>query len=226
MTVKPFRALLFDLDGTIADTGEFHYRATIETLVEFGARGDRETYDRVIHGNNNADIVSYFFPDGGAALHDAYVDAKESRFRRSVEGLEPLPGLMDLLDWAADREVATAVVTNAPAENKDCVLGVLGLADRFDAVILGDDLPRGKPDPLPYLAAIEKLGVGADEAMGFEDSVPGIQSIVGAGVFAVGILSGLSEAVLTDEGARIVIADFRDGRLMEYLRERDPHFPV
>ena len=169
MTVKPFRALLFDLDGTIADTGEFHYRATIETLAEFGARVDRETYDRVIHGNNNADIVNYFFPDGGVALQEAYVDAKESRFRRSVEGLEPLPGLMDLLDWAADREVTTAVVTNAPAENKDCVLDVLGLADRFDAVILGDELPRGKPDPLPYLAAIEKLGIGADEAMGFED---------------------------------------------------------
>ena len=221
MTVKPIRALLFDLDGTIADTGELHYRATIETLEEFGAQVDRATYDRVIHGATNADIVDYFFPDNGEA-RDAYADTKERRFRASVDGLEPLPGLMELLDWAARREIATAVVTNAPAENKDCVLGALGLAERFDVVILGDDLPRGKPDPLPYLMAVESLGVEPAKAVGFEDSAPGVRSVAGAGVFAVGILSGLSEATLVGEGARIVIQDFRDERLMEHLRGREP----
>lgn len=219
MTVKPIRALLFDLDGTIADTGELHYRATIETLGEFGAKVDRATYDRVIHGATNADIVDYFFPDGGGRARDHYADTKERRFRRSVNGLKPLPGLMNLLDWAAQRKIATAVVTNAPAANKDCILGALGLAGHFDAVILGDDLPRGKPDPLPYLMAIEELGVGPDEAVGFEDSAPGVRSVAGAGVFAVGILSGLPEAVLVGEGAGMVIQDFRDAQLMVFLRQ-------
>jgi HAD superfamily hydrolase (TIGR01509 family) len=224
MTAKPIRALLFDLDGTIADTGELHYRATIETLEEFGAKVDRATYDRIIHGATNADIVDYFFPDSGRA-RDHYADAKERRFRASVNGLKPLPGLTDLLHWAAQRKIATAVVTNAPAANTDRILGALGLAERFDAIILGDDLPRGKPDPLPYLMAVETLGVDSTEAVGFEDSAPGVRSVAGAGVFAVGILSGLSEATLVGEGARMVIADFRDGRLMEYLRGRDPFSP-
>ena|GEM_PF-4773714 len=78
------RALLFDLDGTIVDTGELHYRASVETLVKFGISIERDTYDSVIHGNSNENIARYFFPDGDAVKQARYVEMKECAFRASL----------------------------------------------------------------------------------------------------------------------------------------------
>jgi len=215
---KDVRALLFDLDGTIVDTGELHFRASIETLAEFGISIERDTYDRVIHGNSNENIARYFFPDGGAAERSRYVDTKERAFRASLGSVMPMPGLFDLLDWAEERGIGTAVVTNAPRENTDAVLRVLGLNRRFAAVVLGDDLERGKPDPLPYEVALERLGVVPDAAVGFEDSTHGIHALKAAGVFAFGVTTGFSSDRLLADGADAAIPDFLSPALWTCLK--------
>jgi len=212
------RALLFDLDGTIVDTGELHYRASVETLAAFGISIERDTYDRVIHGNSNENIVRYFFPADDAAKRFRYVEAKELAFRASLGSVVPMPGLIELLDWAEERGIGTAIVTNAPRDNTDSILSVLGLDRWFAAVVLGDDLERGKPDPMPYRTALESLGISSDAAVGFEDSTHGIHALKGAGVFAFGVATGLSSDRLLADGADIAIADFRSPVLWECLK--------
>jgi len=211
------RALLFDLDGTIVDTGDLHYQASVQTLAEFGMTIERDTYDRVIHGNSNENIGRYFFPDGDAAERSRYVEAKEFAFRASLRGAVPMPGLFDLLDWADAREIGTAVVTNAPRENTDAVLQGLDLEQRFGAVILGDDLERGKPDPLPYEVALDRLSVRPEDALGFEDSTYGIHALKSAGIFAYGVTTGFSTERLLADGADATIKDFTSAALWRHL---------
>lgn len=217
---QKLRALLFDLDGTLTDTGELHYLATIEALAKMGISISRQDYDAHIHGNNNADIVRYFFPDGDLALQSNYVQLKEQIFRDTLGEITPLPGLMELLDWARSESLHLGLVTNAPLENKDAMLQAIGLTDGFDPVILGDELPRAKPHPLPFLAALERLGLTPGQAIGFDDSVHGMTAVARAGMYGVGLTTGQSEAELKAAGANLCIADFCDNRLMEILLQR------
>jgi beta-phosphoglucomutase-like phosphatase (HAD superfamily) len=112
------------------------------------------------------------------------------------------------------------VVTNAPRANAAMMLKGLNLAERFDALVIGDELAHGKPHPLPYLTALEKLGGDATRAIAFEDSLSGIRAASSAGVHTVGLLTSLPEAALRDAGAAAVIADFRDRALWQWLERR------
>jgi HAD superfamily hydrolase (TIGR01509 family) len=106
-----------------------------------------------------------------------------------------------------------AVVSNAPTENAHAMLAAIGLAGRIGTIVLGDDCPKGKPDPFPYAEAMRRLGVDPADAVAFEDSRAGLTSASAAGAFAVGVASSLSADALTACGARLVIRDFTDPAL-------------
>jgi len=217
---RKLQALLFDLDGTLIDTGNLHFDATVAALSEFGKSIDRVTYDRDIHGNNNADIVAYFFPDDPPATRRAYVAHKETVFRDSLSDAMPLPGLIDVLVWAEERGIRMGLVTNAPEENKNAMLEAMGLSGRFHPVILGDDLPLAKPHPLPFLTALDVLDISPDEAIGFDDSIHGIRAVAAAGMFAVGVETGIPCRELIQNGADIVIKDYHAPELAEIMGSR------
>jgi HAD superfamily hydrolase (TIGR01509 family) len=106
-----------------------------------------------------------------------------------------------------------ALVTNAPEENVEAIMLALGLRDLFDTVVLADEVEAVKPDPAPYTAALKKLGVPAEEALAFEDSVSGISSSVAAGVPTVGIASSQAPERLLAAGAFMTAEDFTDLQL-------------
>ncbi len=87
-----------------------------------------------------------------------------------------MPGLLDLMDWAEARSIPMAAVTNAPTANAELMLTGLGIKHRFRTIVIGDNLPRGKPDPMPYLVAGERLGVDCRDCVAFEDSRSGMRS--------------------------------------------------
>jgi beta-phosphoglucomutase len=97
------------------------------------------------------------------------------------------------------------------------MLQVLELTEMFESVILAENLPDGKPDPLPYRMALEKLGISASEAVAFEDSPSGIRSAVGAGIYTIGIASTQSPQHLKDLGASMAVSDFTDPELWKLL---------
>jgi beta-phosphoglucomutase len=210
-------AFLFDLDGTLIATDDLHAEVFAEMGAEHGIPIDRARYDREIHGRLNEDIFADLFPGTDAV---AMADEKEARFRRRL-GAEaaPLTGLRGLLDWSQARQLPMAVVTNAPRVNADAMLGALGLGGLFPVVVAGGELPRGKPDPLPYRTAAERLGVDAARAVAFEDSPAGIRSAVAAGATVFGVRSSLADGALRDAGARTTIADFADPALWAHLKE-------
>lgn len=210
-------ALLFDLDGTLIETDHLHAEVFAEIGARHGVEIDRARYDREIHGRLNEDIFGDLFPGEDP---QAMADEKESRFRERL-GLEaaPMPGLHRLLDWAAARDLPMAIVTNAPRANADAMLAAIGLSGRFGTIIASGDVSRGKPDPMPYRKAAERLGVAPAQAVVFEDSPSGIRAGAGAGATVVGIRSSLDDAALRAAGAAFGIDDFNDPALWAHLEK-------
>ena len=208
-------ALLFDLDGTLIDSDPIHAEVFVELFAERGRTIDTAHYVAKFHGRLNTDIFGEQFPgEDPLALHHE----KEARFRdRLPANVAPTPGAVSLLNRAEAAGWGVAVVTNAMRLNADAMLGALGLTDRLPTIIVGEECPAGKPDPWPYRAALETLGVAPDLALAFEDSPTGLASASGAGIPCVGLRSSLSDNELRAAGAHITINDFTDPALEPLL---------
>ncbi len=214
-------ALLFDIDGTLTDTDPLHIRAFNAMLAQFGRSITAEDYFARVMGFTNAEIMRDFFPEKPVAEPKALADWKEAAFRDLAQTeLHPTPGLVDLMDWADAHAIPMAAVTNAPAANVELMLTGLGVKHRFRTIVIGDELPRGKPDPMPYLVAGERLGMDCRHCIAFEDSRSGMRSVSAAGAFGIGMLSSLPEEELVKVGARFGVKDFADARLRGVILEQ------
>ena len=207
------KALLFDLDGTLVDTDHLHFAAHRKALAVYDLDIDQSYYAQHICGGRNEDIADKLLGQRPIDERREYVRQKEQIFRDSLNFLQPMPGLMKLLDWSEQSGLDLALVTSAPKENADLLLLRLRLQDRFPVMVLGEDIAESKPHPMPYITALERLNVSPDEAIAFEDSPPGISAVQGAGIYAVGVATSFSPDQLRHAGAQCVIEDFRAPQL-------------
>jgi beta-phosphoglucomutase len=168
-------------------------------------------------GRPNDAIMRDLLPEVPVARHAHYADRKEQMFRDSLDKLTPTPGLAELLDWAERHAIGVAVVTNAPRPNAEQMLKGLGLDTRIATLVIGAELERAKPDPLPYLTGLQLLGGTADRALAFEDSLPGIRAASGAGIPTYGIRTAYGDAEMRAAGATQTITDFADAGLWRRL---------
>ena len=212
-------AILFDLDGTLTHTDPLHFFTWQQVLREFGLSIDQVFYNHYISGRLNAEIVQDILPQLTPEQGSQVAVDKEERFRRLGEQLQPLPGLVKLLEWTAASGLKQAVVTNAPRANAEFMLEALQLTATFPIVVLAEEASQGKPDPAPYLLALSRLGVNCQEAIAFEDSPSGVRSAVAAGLLTVGVASTHEPTVLQNAGATLVIADFTEPALWEWLKQ-------
>jgi len=210
--------LLFDLDGTMADTDPVHFEAFNLLLGEFGRSVTLEGYKAEILGGVNAAIMKRLFPDFDAQRHVVLADRKEALFRSRSAHLEPLEGLLDLIAEAGRHQVPIGVVTNAPRANAEHTLRALGLDHLLPTVVVGEEMARGKPDPLPYLTGLARLPCPAGRAIAFEDSVAGITAASAAGIYTVAIRTSLEPAALIAAGADMAVEDYRDPALLALVR--------
>lgn len=211
------RALIFDMDGTLIDTDDLHFAAYVAVLAELGMPLGRVEYDTRMSGRPNLEILREYFPDETDDYRRDLMNRKEETFRGASAAWEPLAGLTELLAWGRERGLEQALVTSAPRENAAYLLGAVGLMGVFDPEVYADELPRGKPDPLPYLRALELLSLNSRQALVFEDSLSGVKSGAGAGIFTVGMATTQSPEALRDAGASLVIGDFTDPALWSLL---------
>jgi HAD superfamily hydrolase (TIGR01509 family) len=190
-------------------------------LARDGRQIDAAFYRASVMGFAADAVTAALFPEGSAAHRAAMADAKEVAFRSQVGTLMPTAGLPALLEWADALSLPMAVVTNAPRDNALLLLRGLGWARRFPVLIIGEELARGKPDPLPYLTAMQQLGVEAAQAMAFEDSLSGVRAAVAAGAETIGLTIALSHDALREAGAAAAVRDFTDPALLELIRRRE-----
>ena len=210
--------MLFDIDGTLADTDALHVQAFNHV---FGPRGhvfDRARAAKELMGFSTASLCERFLPDEPPERQAAIMDEKEALFRKLVSGkVQPMPGLMTLLAFADSAGIPMVAVTNAPRLNAEMLISGLGIMDRFKAIVIGDELPHAKPHPLPYLEGLRAVNADAKLSVAFEDSRSGIASASAAGIATVGVRSSLSHADLVAAGALLTVASFDDPDLMKLI---------
>jgi HAD superfamily hydrolase (TIGR01509 family) len=218
MSSSPQRALLFDIDGTLTDTDALHVEAFNQVFEPRGHVFDRARAATELLGFSNASISERFLPDEPPERQTAIMGEKEAVFRKLAAGkIQPVPGLMALLAIADAADVPMVAVTNAPRLNAEILLAELGIMDRFQAVVIGDELPHAKPHPLPYLQALRAVNAAAERSVAFEDSRSGIKSASSAGIATVGMRTSLSHVDLVQAGARLTAPAFDDPDLMRWL---------
>jgi HAD superfamily hydrolase (TIGR01509 family) len=208
-------ALIFDIDGTLLQSDPLHEAVFRELFAEYGVTLGEDDYRDHILGRQNLVTMKHFLPGQDALSLDL---EKERRFRaRLGASVPPTRGLRDLLTYASAHGVPCAVVTNAARANADAMLGAIGLANRFQVIVVEGDAPRPKPAPDPYLLAVRRLGTDPSRCIVFEDSVPGVTAGAAAGLFTVGMRSSLGDAELRAAGASATIEDFADPALAPLL---------
>jgi phosphoglycolate phosphatase len=221
MILKPGAALLFDIDGTLADTDPLHLAAFNRTFAPFGYQFDKARFARELQGLANEDIAAKFVPHLSKDEGMAVMAGKEALFRELARTeIHAVRGLFALLDLADSWGIPIAAVTNAPRPNADLILQGLGIYDRFRAIVIGDELAHGKPHPLPYLEGLRLLGADAEHSVAFEDSRTGLASARAAGLATVGIRTSLAPADMVTAGATISVDSYDDPAVVALIRQR------
>jgi phosphoglycolate phosphatase len=124
---------------------------------------------------------------------------------------------MALLALADRANIPMVAVTNAPRPNAEMLLSGLGIVHRFKALVIGDELPHGKPHPMPYLEGLRAVNAAPDQSLAFEDSRSGIQSASAAGIATIGIRTSLSHADMLAAGALTTASSFDDPELVKLV---------
>lgn len=175
---KVIRGVLFDMDGVILDSEKLYTRFWQEALQALGYPMTKEQalgMRSLNRGAGEAKLQSYFGPEVDYAqarnkrieLMDAFVHS---------HGIEAKPGIRELLDYLQEVGISAAIATSSPIKRVEEYLKPLGLLDRFDRIITGYDVPKGKPEPDIYLAGAAALNLQPEECIALEDSDAGILS--------------------------------------------------
>jgi HAD superfamily hydrolase (TIGR01509 family) len=221
MTLKPGAALLFDIDGTMVESDPLHLAAFNQVFAPYGHTFDQARFSRDLQGRTNLAIGAQFLPGETAQRQAEVLEHKEALFRdMASSGIEPVHGLIDLLDWAEATGIPVIAVTNAPRANADLLLESIGVRQRLPHVVIAAELAHGKPHPLPYLEGLRLLGGRAEHAVAFEDSRAGVTSATSAGIATVGLATGLAPEDLRDAGADLAIRDYTDPLLRAFITAR------
>jgi beta-phosphoglucomutase len=210
------RAVVFDMDGVIVDSHPAHRSAWKQFLGTFGREvGDREL-DFVMDGRKRDDILTHFLGPLTEAELNEYGRLKNEFFWQAASEVVPIPGVREFIDRLQSAGITMAVATSASASRTQSILRSMGLLARFRAIVTGDDVGKGKPDPRIYRLACERIKCPPSAAVAFEDAASGVRAAKGAGLKCIGIARCQSADRLTDAGADCVLPDFADITLHKF----------
>lgn len=197
-------AAIWDMDGTLVDSGGAHFAAWRDIMAELGVNFTREIFLACFGMDNHTMLAEFLGLRLPREREIAVAERKEAHFRDLVPELVKLmPGARALLDGLAAAGWRQAVASSAPKANVTCTIDALGLGDYFGVMLGGDDVGRGKPAPDLFLRAAEMLAVEAGRCVVLEDSVHGIEAAHAAGMACLALTGTRSAADLA--GAERVV---------------------
>jgi len=183
------RAVLWDMDGTLIDSEEFHWISWRDTLAN---EGIAITHDQFLSsfGQRNDSILPRWL--GTAATPeriDRIANAKEQLYRQLLrrDGISPLPGVAHRVHRLHKEGWLQAIASAAPHANIDAILEALSVTHLFQAIVSAEDVHRGKPDPEVYLTAAARVGVPPERCIVVEDAVAGVEGARRAGMKSIGL---------------------------------------
>jgi HAD superfamily hydrolase (TIGR01509 family) len=202
------KAVIFDLDGVIADSHPAHEAAWKALLSEQGLDPATVNVAFLYAGHPRREILNHYL----GALSDPLIERlgrrKDELYLRSAKRLAPKPGIPRVLSELQTSGIALAVATSAGRIRTEETLAKFAISRRFSAVVTGNDVRAAKPAPDIFLLAASRLGATSEEVVVVEDSVAGVQAARAAGMKCVGYAPPERMPALLQAGADTVIAEF------------------
>ncbi|MCF8366582.1 MAG: HAD family phosphatase [Bacteroidales bacterium] len=177
-------ALIFDLDGVIADTGNFHEKAWFAYCQKYNIPITSELFRNTLFGRSSKETFSILL---GRELKNnelaAMVAEKETLFRKLAKGqLSPTPGIIQFLETIKHAGIRACVASSAPKINVEFTLRQTGTSAYFDQITSAEEVSQSKPDPEIFILAAKKMGFAPEKCLVFEDSFAGIEAAKRAGM--------------------------------------------
>ncbi len=193
---------LFDWDGVIIDSHDQHEQSWFLLAEEIGKPMTRDLF-KTSFGMRNAQIIPELFhwanPDDQESIQ-RLGDRKEALYREIIrrDGIEPLPGVADLLHSLKESRIPCAVGSSTPLENIDCLMDMLGFKKFFQAVVSAEDVDRGKPDPQVFLLAASRIQRAPENCVVFEDAHAGVEAGKRGGMKTIAVTTTHPAGTLDD----------------------------
>lgn len=213
-----FKGVLFDLDGVITDTAEFHYRAWKKLGEEIGISIDRN-FNEQLKGVSREDsltlLLAYGKKENDFSNEEfaALAKRKNEYYLEMIQEITPtdvFPGIVSLLTELKKAGIKIALAS--ASKNGPLLLDKMQLTDYFDAIADPSKVASGKPAPDIFLLAAKEIGFEATDCLGIEDAKAGIQAIIASGAYPVGV--GRKE----DLGEDIPIVADTSSLTLDYLQ--------
>lgn len=170
------RGIVFDMDGVIIDSHPVHRRAWKTFLHTVGREVTDAELDFILDGRKRDEILCYFLGELTPSQIAGYGAHKDEMLRQLAEDVRPLRGVVEFLGSLSRVGIRIAIATSAGGRRAHGTLKELGLSGYFEAVVTGDDVPRGKPDPAIYQLVAERLNETPENLLAVEDAVSGVKS--------------------------------------------------
>jgi len=186
------KAVLWDLDGTLADSKEYHWRAWVEAM---GAEGLAVTEAQFLDSfgqRNDTILEAWLGPDADQERVLRVGEAKEAFYRDLVrnEGIAPLPGAAEWVRALHEAGWRQAIASSAPRRNVEVMHTALGFSGLIDTLVAAEDVTKGKPSPDVFLEAARRLAVPPERSVVVEDAEAGIEAACRGGMRSIGVGGG------------------------------------
>jgi len=183
------RAVLWDLDGTLVDSGDYHWRSWRDTMA---VEGQPLTYQQFLDSfgqRNDRILTGWLGRDASPSLIARIGDAKEALYREFArsEGLVALPGAEQWVKRLHADGWRQAIASSAPRANVEVMVEAVGIAGYLQALVAAEDVTVGKPDPQVFLTAAARLGVPARRCVVVEDAPAGVEAARAGGMRSIGV---------------------------------------
>lgn len=208
--MRKYDAVIFDLDGVICSTDEYHYLAWKELADSLALPFDRQ-YNNKLRGVSRLESLNLILALGERQYRDeekqAMAQKKNDTYRRLLEKMSPADVSDDVLSTLNELKRKYPLAIGSSSRNTKFILSRIGLADFFDAVIDGNDISASKPDPEVFLKAADALSQQPSSCLVVEDAAAGIEAAVRGGFDSAGI----------GDASRLDGATYHIGRLSDLL---------
>jgi HAD superfamily hydrolase (TIGR01509 family) len=209
MITTQFKAVIFDMDGTLVNNMNFHQRAWIDFLKTYNVNITEEEFHEKNHGTITEVVPRFFSKKLSFEEIAALGQEKEQLYRNLYRPhLKPIDGLIDFLGKLKEANTRVGLATAGDIPNIDFTIDGLDIRHYFSAITGSEEVQRGKPDPEVYLLTASKMNIDPANCLVVEDTISGIKAGLAAGMQVMAVTTTVKREVLTQYKLYRIIDDY------------------
>jgi HAD superfamily hydrolase (TIGR01509 family) len=200
--------VVFDMDGVLIDSHPVHRDAWRKFLATVGKDISDDDLDFILEGRRREEILRHFLGELPEEIVAEYGRRKDQLFQENFASVQVVPGIQTFLERLETAGMPAGIATSASSGRTWATLRALKLENVFVAVVTGDDVRAGKPDPAVYRLVSEQMNLPPEELLALEDAPCGVHAARSAGMRCIGVATNGHTDALLRAGADRVIPDF------------------